>query len=92
MENALGTTFYKAHSQSEAAYKQPRISSEATGRLADVGKGVSQFFANEGRMTAPMQRVKAGCAPVSELGRTNREHGISNRNTTIFIAGITSVA
>jgi hypothetical protein len=51
------------------------LSAEAIARLADVGKDVSQFFTNNGRMTGPVPRVNVDLASdmLEELDRAAKE-------------------
>ena len=57
------------------------LSAEAIARLADEGKEVSRFFANNGRMMDPIQRVNVDLASgmLEELDRAAKELNISRQ-------------
>jgi hypothetical protein len=61
--------------------RRKTLSAEAIARLADVGKDVSQFLTNNGRMTGPVPRVNVDLASgmLEELDRTAKELNISRQ-------------
>ncbi len=54
---------------------------DAIARMADQGKNVSQYFTNNGRMMAPIQRVNVDLAAgmLEELDRAAQELNISRQ-------------
>jgi len=56
-------------------------SAEAIARLADEGRDVSRFFANNGRMMGPIQRVNVDLASgmLEELDKAAKELNISRQ-------------
>ena len=57
------------------------MTAESIARMADEGKNVSRFFANNGRMVLPVQRVNVDfTAPMlEELDRQAQELNISRQ-------------
>ena len=57
------------------------VSAEAIARIADQGKDVSEFFTNNGRMMAPIQRVNVDLTSsmLAELDTAAKELNISRQ-------------
>jgi Ribbon-helix-helix protein, copG family len=57
------------------------VSADAIARRADLGKDVSRFFTNTGRMMGPIQRVNVDLAAgmLEELDRAAKELNISRQ-------------
>lgn len=61
--------------------KRKVLTAEAIARFADQGQDVSQFFTNNGRMMAPIQRVNVDFAApmLDELDRAAKELNVSRQ-------------